>query len=522
MGCLRELSSPVILVVAMAAAAAANTPSHQVVPAVPPPVQGDASPQARYPDFYFRNYFNHERSGVVAEDSFEEDTSSASSEQVVSYSYLAAPQGHSKDVVYGSGSAAKPPSSDHTFSARSPSLGHTISAQSRISGHTTIAQSTTATPPVFAAFESSKLSHQTPPSFQFSSSPSFQSSSSPSFQSSSSPSAPSSFFSSSFSPSPAFPSTPSPSLQSFSPATTFGHSGISFAVHQAPPDTIHPAEPSHFIIKDSTFQPFPGAPTFTVPLPVPHNHITGHPTVASQKQEQLVQAGSDAQSSYLSYEKPNQGGTERPIYQRVMDPFRDMGQRIYKAAYPVLQPMMKAGHKLSERLKLNNMNKYISRTVDSEALPVVAGVGALSAIGLAVIAVAASTNATNFVGKRSIEDDPTSYFLNKMEYEEAVGEGRLGKLLDTPQLTHSSSPWCSKRVFCDAMTYLPDDYLFSFEKRLELFLEMLGNGKDEESPLKETADSFVKAVRQRRCDQYTCGDERVDSSQILTDTSGPR
>lgn len=43
--------------------------------------------------------------------------------------------------------------------------------------------------------------------------------------------------------------------------------------------------------------------------------------------------------------------------------------------------MMKAGHKLSERLKLNSMNKYISRTVDSEALPVVAGVGALSALG---------------------------------------------------------------------------------------------------------------------------------------------
>lgn len=25
-------------------------------------------------------------------------------------------------------------------------------------------------------------------------------------------------------------------------------------MHQAPPDTVHPAEPSHFIIKDSTFQ----------------------------------------------------------------------------------------------------------------------------------------------------------------------------------------------------------------------------------------------------------------------------
>ncbi|MPC98348.1 hypothetical protein E2C01_093715 [Portunus trituberculatus] len=56
--------------------------------------------------------------------------------------------------------------------------------------------------------------------------------------------------------------------------------------------------------------------------------------------------------------------------------------------------MMDAGHRLSERLQLNkrvnaiseslhldSMNKYISRTVDSEALPVVAGVGAITAIG---------------------------------------------------------------------------------------------------------------------------------------------
>lgn len=57
---------------------------------------------------------------------------------------------------------------------------------------------------------------------------------------------------------------------------------------------------------------------------------------------------------------------------------------------------------------------------------------------------------------------------------------------------------------------------------LKSLLTRLGNGKDEESALKETADSFVKAVRQRRCDRYTCGDDQVDSSQILTDTSGPR
>ena len=65
-----------------------------------------------------------------------------------------------------------------------------------------------------------------------------------------------------------------------------------------------------------------------------------------------------------------------------------------QAASPVLKPMMDAGHRLSERLQLNKrvnalseslhletMNNYISRTVDSEALPVVAGVGAITAIG---------------------------------------------------------------------------------------------------------------------------------------------
>ncbi|MPC31616.1 hypothetical protein E2C01_024910 [Portunus trituberculatus] len=81
--------------------------------------KGSVFPPVQYPNFYSQRYHNNERSGVVAEDSFEEDNASASSEQVVSYSYLAAPQGqsHSKDVVYGSGAAAKPPSSGHSFSA---------------------------------------------------------------------------------------------------------------------------------------------------------------------------------------------------------------------------------------------------------------------------------------------------------------------------------------------------------------------------------------------------------------------
>ncbi|XP_063889578.1 uncharacterized protein LOC135116190 isoform X3 [Scylla paramamosain] len=508
----------------LAAGMAAVPRQARVLNLRPSQSEGSVIPPVHYPNFYSQHYHSNERSGVVAEDSFEEDNASASSEQVVSYSYLAAPQGqsHSKDVVYGSGAAAKPPSSGHSFSARSPTLGQTLSLETQKSGHTAPGHASdhthlSTTPPVITAFESSKLSHISPSPLVHSSSFS----------------APSPFFSSSFSPSAHSSSPPPPSLP---PASPFTHPEAIFAMHQTSA-TVHPADPSQFIIKDSTFQPFPGSPTFTVPLPVPHNQITGHPATAHIKREHLVQAGSEVQSSYSNY----QGSTERPIYHRVMDPLRKVGQRIYKAASPVLKPMMDAGHRLSERLQINKrvnaiseslhldtMNNYISRTVDSEALPVVAGVGAITAIGLAVLAVAAATNSTTFVGKRSIEDDSTLYFLDQSSLQ-LHGEGteskdRLRELLAAPLMTHafSSSPWCSKRVICDVMTYLPDHYLFAFEKELQLFLDMLNSGRDEDYSLKKTADGFLKAVKQKQCDQYTCGDEQVDSSQILPETSGPR
>ncbi|XP_063862218.1 uncharacterized protein LOC135101863 [Scylla paramamosain] len=165
--------------------------------------------------------------------------------QVVSYSYLAAPQGqsHSKDVVYGSGAAAKPPSSGHSFSARSPTLGQTLSLEIQKSGHTAAPGHTagssdhihlSTTPPVITAFESSKLSHISPSPLVHSSSFS----------------APSPFFSSSFSPSAHSSSPPQPSLP---PASLFTHPEAIFAMHQTSA-TVHPADPSQFIIKDSTFQ----------------------------------------------------------------------------------------------------------------------------------------------------------------------------------------------------------------------------------------------------------------------------
>ncbi|XP_063847348.1 uncharacterized protein LOC135092670 [Scylla paramamosain] len=44
--------------------------------------EGSVIPPVHYPNFYSQHYHSKERSGVVAEDSFEEDNASASSEQV--------------------------------------------------------------------------------------------------------------------------------------------------------------------------------------------------------------------------------------------------------------------------------------------------------------------------------------------------------------------------------------------------------------------------------------------------------
>ncbi|KAK8373450.1 hypothetical protein O3P69_012686 [Scylla paramamosain] len=44
--------------------------------------EGSVIPPVHYPNFYSQHYHNNERSGVVAEDSFEEDNASASSEQL--------------------------------------------------------------------------------------------------------------------------------------------------------------------------------------------------------------------------------------------------------------------------------------------------------------------------------------------------------------------------------------------------------------------------------------------------------
>lgn len=164
---------------------------------------------------------------------------------MVSYSYPATPQQHSKDVVYGSGSAAEPKSSDYTLSGRSPSLDHTTAAEYETSDHIPPSQVSTITP-LYTTFESSKLSYQTP-------SPSYDPYSSLSFEPSSFSSAPSSFIPSSYSPSP-YHSSSTPPSRSFPSAIPVGQSEATYTVHQAPPATVLSGDPSQFAIKDSTFQ----------------------------------------------------------------------------------------------------------------------------------------------------------------------------------------------------------------------------------------------------------------------------
>ena len=64
-------------------------------------------------------------------------------------------------------------------------------------------------------------------------------------------------------------------------------------------------------------------------------------------------------------------------------------------------------------------------------------------------------------------------FFQHLHTEGAISNDMLGELLATPLMKHTfSSPWCSKRVICDVMTYLPAHYLRDFEKELWFFLDM--------------------------------------------------
>ncbi|XP_063597646.1 uncharacterized protein LOC134774222 isoform X1 [Penaeus indicus] len=454
------------------------------------------------PDFY-KKYLKNERAGVIAESSFEDDNISTSSEQVVSYSYLAAPQDSahsttshrsSNDVVYGSGSAAKPPGQ---LSASVVSVAPAKEAPKPVAAALTSSVTVAPAKILTASSQNSVVA------------------------------------------------APSSVHASISNAVPFGHNEASnFAVHHdtgahhqvshsapqvfhghapAPPHapaSVLPANPSNFIIKDATFQAHPGAPTFNVPIPIP-NH-------------QLAQAGSD--SSYTTYYADElaahqDAATKKPVFQKMMEPFRKAGAQIYEMASPVFEPMINAGQMLSQRfripermsdvsdtLALGGVNDYIERTVGAESLPVIAGAAALGLLGLGLVAIAANSNVT--IGKRSV-DDPTEEFMYQLLDALPIDESSLLERLEGHTAWTDSK--CSKRIFCDVMSFLSDDYLYTMEKRLGLFLSLLNRGSAEESSLKRTADDVMLAVRRRQCGQFTCGGDGVDSSQVISrGASGPR
>ncbi|XP_069187374.1 uncharacterized protein [Procambarus clarkii] len=432
---------------------------------------------SKYPDFYYKGYYDNKRAGVVAEASVEDDNISTSSEQVVSYSYLAAPQDTSpassdRNVVYGSGSAAKPPTRGLTLVA-SPTLSKPTKTSSVLS------TSQTNTLPVGYSAPSTVVVHSDPHRLEITSRSSQA---------------------------PASPTPPRPTR------------------------TVFSANPGHFTIKESTFQAHPGAPAFTVPVPVPTSQaLLQHPgkDTASQASSEVTYHAS-TYSTYDHYQEPS---TKKPAYQKMMEPFRKMGERFYEMASPVLEPVMSAGYRLSERLqlsqrmnslsdtlKLDSMNKYLGRTAEDDSLPVVAGAAAVTAFGLLGLAIAAANNIT-FPGKRSI-DSPSLEFLDQLVEEAPLGE---------PTLLHrfqEYAPWvgsrCSRRIICHLMTYASDDLLYSLEKRLDTFLGMLNRGSDEEPSLMHVADDVMRAAHRKQCDVFACGGDNTGSSQVSRGDSGPQ
>ncbi|XP_064107109.1 uncharacterized protein LOC135216059 isoform X2 [Macrobrachium nipponense] len=449
--------------------------------------------------------------------------------RVVSYSYLAAPNGNSRsdtsrgsssnDVVYGTGSAAKPPSQGASAGV---SL-HTVEAPSLVTAESVSVP--VQHQPVLVQRQDAPVQHQ-----------SFEPSLNVIGVSASNDVATSL-------------SNPVP----FGPAS---NPSESFAVHQVPlhehghsqfhhlpitppphaPPTVFQADHSNFIIKDTTFQAHPGAPTFTIPIPIPTQQaqsIRRRPfhrnniKASSEVVEHALSATGDlSYTSYDPYDIVQEPSTKKPIYKKMIEPFMKAGEKLYEMASPVLDPMFNVGSRISHSLgiqsdsepfSLLSMNDYISRTVDGGGVPVVAGVAALTAIAIGAIAVASSTNVT--IGKRSL-GDPVEDFMYQMLDPYPTREPTLLDRLE--QYTSWTESKCSKRIFCDVMTYVGDDYLYNVEKRLDMFLRVLNRGSAEESALKKTANDVMSAVRSHNCGVFSCGGSGVDASQVSHSSSGPR
>ncbi|KAG7155192.1 hypothetical protein Hamer_G020918 [Homarus americanus] len=220
----------------------------------------------KYPDFYYRRFFNNERTGVVAEASFEDDNISTSSEQVVSYSYLAAPKdssrssSDSRDVVYGSGSAAKPPAQSLSLVVSPSASAAKPSAQSL----TLVASPSSFEPVRTSSVAATSLSNAVP--IGHSSQSNF---------------------------------AVHHDVSHLDTSSNYGvlhQSALSTPPPHAP-HTVYKANPEHFVIKDSTFQAHPGAPTFNIPIPVPTNQANHHHIRHNtESQVDLPFSSSDSQS----------------------------------------------------------------------------------------------------------------------------------------------------------------------------------------------------------------------------------
>ncbi|XP_068203904.1 uncharacterized protein [Palaemon carinicauda] len=434
--------------------------------------------------------------------------------RVVSYSYLAAPNGNSRsdtshssssnDVVYGTGSAAKPPSQ----SASAAVSLHTVEAPSLVTAESVnvpVHQHAEPSLNVIGVSSSNDVSTSlsNPVPFGHESNPS----------------------------------------ESFAVHHVPAHEQVHSQFHQLPitppphaPPTIFQADHNNFVIQDTTFQAHPGAPTFTIPIPIPTQHANSqrrrpfhrNNVKASSEivEHTLPASGALSYTSYNPYDVANEHSTKKPIYKKMIEPFMKAGEKLYEMASPVLDPMFDVGSRISHSLgiqsdsepfSLLSMNDYISRTVDGGGVPVVAGVAALTAIAIGAIAVASSSNVT--IGKRSL-DNPMEDFMYQMLDPYPTREPTLLDRLE--QYTSWTDSKCSKRIFCDVMTYTGDDYLYTIEKRLEMFLRILNRGSAEESALKKTADDVMSAVRNHNCGLFSCGGSGVDTAQVSHSSSGPR
>ncbi|CAL4130720.1 unnamed protein product, partial [Meganyctiphanes norvegica] len=494
-------------------------------------VKASGDKVGKFPAFYYRRYYDNERAGIVADDDEHDDNIGESSEQVVSYSYFTSPEDgsssksfgsrdSSKGVIYGTGVASKPNS---VSSSSKNDLGFPISTSvsKSVSSSVSFIPSTkdtqTNSKETFDKLKPSSIlqnsvtltdsrnsasSHTKQSTFVPSNSIHHSSAATPAHASAhtvthhnSVPQAP--VFNHHQSPAPVQASSHAPAhAPPFSHAPASGHSNLI------------QANGGEFTIHQKTFQAHPGAPTFNIPIPIPTSQLPSHPQVGSHvqplRQDQIQQHFETQQQQYRQpqptahqaaaaseafhrvthqqptahapyYETQHTVVPEKTAYEKMFEPFTNIGSSVSKA-FETVGNSVRRGYsslQLPERMsnvvstiRKSSMNDYIQRTVSDGNLPLVAGAAVLGSLGLIATAVAiSSSNIT--IGKRSI-DDPAEDFLFQMvdEFIEPTIFDRL------EEYTSWADSECSKRVFCDVMSLVSDDYIYTIEKRMGLFLNM--------------------------------------------------